>query len=69
MKNFLMCLIVAKVASRSGPIGRGAGLDCDLNQLVQEKDCNLSDGFNVRFFSFRNSAFLAENRFYNGKLQ
>ena len=42
----LVCFAIVEVIS-AGPIGYGEGLDCDFNQLIEEVECNLAQGFNV----------------------
>ena len=49
MFNFLVFLIISGIKAMA-PIGRGAGLDCDIDLLVQEIECSLAQGFNVRQF-------------------
>ena len=54
----VLFLIVAKVSTQAlpgiplarQPVGRGEGLDCDIDQLVEEVECSLAQGFNVSFF-------------------
>ena len=57
----VLYLIVAKVSTQGAisalegipvprqPVGRGEGLDCDIDQLVEEVECSLAQGFNVSF--------------------
>ena len=47
--SMLLFNLLALVAA--DPIGMGGGLDCNFDQLISGIECNLANGFNVRFFS------------------
>ena len=49
LKN--LSLVIANVFGSSVPIGRGAGLDCNFDELISV-DCDLRVGFKVSFTNY-----------------